>query len=93
MSATSLNDNIYVAFILSATVEIPAYFVSIFLMDHWGRKTTLMCVLFVSGVCCIPAGYTSGTLQTLMVLSGTHFKAMLPLAALYIISTNITVLI
>ena len=74
MSATSLNDNIYVAFILSAVVELPAYFLVIVLMDHWGRKPTLIFVLFIGGICCIPAGFTSGTLQTTLVLIGNHSK-------------------
>ena len=70
MSTTGLSDNIYVAFILSALVELPAYFACIILMDHWGRKPTLCLVLFIAGVFCIPAGYASGTLQTVLVLIG-----------------------
>ena len=70
MSTTGLSDNIYVAFILSALVELPAYFACIVLMDHWGRKPTLCLVLFIAGVFCIPAGYASGTLQTVLVLLG-----------------------
>jgi MFS family permease len=89
MSATSLNDNIYVAFILSAIVELPAYFLTILLMDHWGRKPTLIFLLFVSGICCIPAGFASGTLQTVLVLIGTHFTVMLELAVLQITLTII----
>ena len=79
MSATSLNDNIYLAFILSALVELPAYFISILLMDHWGRKPTLIFVLFIGGVCCIPAGFASGTLQTVLSLIGNYSKVMLKL--------------
>ena len=70
MSATSLNDNIYIAFILSAVVELPAYFIAIWFMDHWGRKPTLILCLFLGGVCCIPAGFAPGTLQTVLVLIG-----------------------
>ena len=70
MSATSLNDNIYLAFILAAVVEIPAYFIAILFMDHWGRKPTLLLSLFLGGICCIPAGFAPGTLQTILVLIG-----------------------
>ena len=79
MSATKLNDNIYVAFILSAVVELPAYFISILLMDHWGRKPTLIFVLFIGGACCIPAGFASGGLQTCLSLIGNFFVVTLEL--------------
>ena len=79
MSATTLHENIYVAFILSAVVELPAYFVSILLMDHWGRKPTLIFVLFIGGVCCIPVGFASGALRTVLSLIGNYFKVLLVL--------------
>ena len=77
MSATSLGSNVYSSFILAAVVEIPAYFVVILLMDHWGRKPTLAFVLFLGGVCCIPAGFASGALQTALVLTGKAFWKIL----------------
>ena len=73
MSTTSLSDNIYLAFILSALVELPAYFLVIVLMDHWGRKPTLALVLFIGGAFCIPAGFTEGGVQTALVLMGRPF--------------------
>ena len=73
MSTTGLSDDIYVAFILSALVELPAYFLVILLMDHWGRKPTLALVLFIGGAFCIPAGFTEGGLQTALVLMGKSF--------------------
>ena len=73
MSTTGLSDDIYVAFILSALVELPAYFLVILLMDHWGRKPTLVLVLFIGGAFCIPAGFTEGGLQTALVLIGTPY--------------------
>ena len=69
MSATNLSSNVYLAFILSALVETPSL-VNIWFMNHWGRKPTLCLVLFIAGVFCIPAGYASGTLQTVLVLLG-----------------------
>ena len=77
MSATSLGSNIYSSFILAAVVEVPAYFAVILLMDHWGRKPTLAFVLFLGGVCCIPAGFNTGALQTTLVLAGNAFLAYL----------------
>ena len=73
MSTTGLSDDIYIAFILSALVELPAYFLVIVLMDHWGRKPTLALVLFIGGAFCIPAGFTEGGLQTALVLMGKTF--------------------
>ena len=73
MSTTSLSDNIYLAFILAALVELPAYFLVIVLMDHWGRKPTLALVLFIGGAFCIPAGFCEGGTQTALVLMGKFF--------------------
>ena len=77
MSTTGLSDDIYIAFILSALVELPAYFLVIVLMDHWGRKPTLALVLFIGGAFCIPAGFTEGGLQTALVLMGKTFIVIL----------------
>ena len=73
MSATSLSDNIYLAFILSAIAELPAYLISPWLIDHWGRKPTLVFSLFLGGVCCIPAGYAPGSFQLVLTLIGKPF--------------------
>ena len=70
MSATSLSDNIYLGFILAAVVELPAYFIAIWFMDHWGRKPVLVSCLLLAGMCCIPAGFAPGVLKTILVLLG-----------------------
>ena len=70
MSATGLSDNIYLSFILSALVELPAYVISIWFMDHWGRKPTLVLSFVLCGICCILAGFTSGTLKLILALIG-----------------------
>ena len=89
MSTTGLSDDIYVAFILSALVELPAYFLVILLMDHWGRKPTLALVLFIGGAFCIPAGFTEGGLQTALVLIGTPYLKY-HISENYLIDMNIT---
>ena len=73
MSATSLSDNIYLAFILSAVVELPAYFIAIWFMDHWGRKPVLVSCLLLAGICCIPAGFAPGVLKSILVLLGRTY--------------------
>ena len=73
MSATDLSDNIYLAFILSALVEIPAYTVTIWIIDHWGRKPTLIASFMLCGIFCIVAAFTSGTLKLILSLIGKGF--------------------
>ena len=73
MSTTSLSSNIYLAFILSALTELPAYTLSPWFIDHWGRKPTLVFSLFLGGVCCIPAGYAPGDFQLALTLLGKQF--------------------
>ena len=73
MSSTSLSNNIYLAFILSALTELPAYTLSPWFIDHWGRKPTLVFSLFLGGVCCIPAGYAPGDFQLALTLLGKLF--------------------
>ena len=73
MSSTSLSDNVYLAFIYSALTELPAYTLSVWFIDHWGRKPTLVFSLFLGGVCCIPAGYAPGNFKLALSLLGNIF--------------------
>ena len=68
MSSTSLSDNVYLAFIYSALMELPAYSISCWFIDYWGRKPTLVFSLFLGGVCCIPAGYAPGNFKMALSL-------------------------
>ena len=76
MSSTSLSDNVYLAFIYSALTELPAYTLSVWFIDHWGRKPTLVFSLFLGGVCCIPAGYAPGNFKLALSLLGNIFYRM-----------------
>ena len=70
MSSTSLSDNVYLAFIYSALTELPAYVLSPWFIDHWGRKPTLTFSFFLGGICCIPAGYAPGNFKLILSLIG-----------------------
>ena len=73
MSATSLSQNVYLAFILSALVETPSL-VNIWFMSHWGRKPTLVVSLLIAAIGCIVGGFTSGALKMTLILIGNISK-------------------
>ena len=75
MSATSLSENIYLAFILTALVETPSM-INIWFMVHWGRKPTLILALSMAGIGCIGGGFTSGILRMILVLIGKFLVSM-----------------
>ena len=75
MSATSLSENIYLAFILTALVETPSM-INIWFMVHWGRKPTLILALSVAGIGCIGGGFTYGILRMILVLIGIFLVSM-----------------
>ena len=88
MSATGLSDDPAVAFILSAIVEVPSYFVAAYLIDYWGRKPLTAFSLLLAGVTCIPAGFASGTLQLILVLIG-KFGASAAFSLIYVYTAEL----
>lgn len=53
LSAVSIGGDKYTNFILVAIVEIPAYAVTPFFSDKFGRRLSLCVSLLIAGVCCV----------------------------------------
>jgi MFS family permease len=53
LSAVSVGGDKYTNFILVALVEIPAYAVTPFFSDRFGRRLSLCASLLIAGVCCV----------------------------------------
>ena len=57
-----ITDNLYLSYILSSLIEIPAYLLVPLLIDIWGRKPLFFLTQLVPGICCIVAAFlTPGT--------------------------------
>lgn len=56
INSVSLAGNSYVNYILTALVEIPGYCISVFTLDRFGRKSSIMASFFVCGISlvCLP---------------------------------------
>lgn len=70
MIAVEIGSNAYVSSILTALIEIPSYLFCILCMDRVGRKPICVFCFFITGICCIPAGYVPGDFQTVLALLG-----------------------
>lgn len=53
LSAVSFGSNKYANFIYVALVEIPAYAVTPFFSDKFGRRLSLCASLLIAGICCV----------------------------------------
>lgn len=53
MHSVSISGNPYLNYIAVAFIEIPAFFVTYFILDRIGRKVTLSSSLLVSGIACV----------------------------------------
>ncbi|XP_071955146.1 organic cation transporter protein-like isoform X2 [Antedon mediterranea] len=53
LSTSNLGVDDYIAFLLSGAIEIPAYALSIFTIDYWGRRWNLCGTLVLGGVACL----------------------------------------
>ncbi|XP_033739920.1 organic cation transporter protein-like [Pecten maximus] len=53
MHTGNMNGDFYLNFFLLAVVEFPAYFMSIALLDRWGRKRTHCACMLLGGIACI----------------------------------------
>ena len=70
MASSKLGTNSFVSTVAAALTEVPAYLFVMLVMDHWGRKPTCCFSFMLTGIICIPAGYTSGNLQLVLALLG-----------------------
>ncbi|XP_069140758.1 organic cation transporter protein-like [Argopecten irradians] len=53
MHTGNMNGDFYLNFFLLAVVEFPAYFISIALLDRWGRKRTHCACMLLGGIACV----------------------------------------
>ncbi|XP_035668644.1 organic cation transporter protein-like [Branchiostoma floridae] len=55
LNAAAFHGNLYLNFAISGFVEIPAYLISIYILDKFGRRCSLSSLMVVGGVACIVA--------------------------------------
>ncbi|XP_019622928.1 PREDICTED: organic cation transporter protein-like [Branchiostoma belcheri] len=55
LNAAAFHGNLYLNFAISGFVEIPAYIISIFILDKFGRRCSLSSLMVVGGLACIVA--------------------------------------
>ena len=70
MIAVEIGDDVFTSGILTALIEIPSYVFCLVFMDKLGRKPICVFTLFLTGITCIPAGFVTGTFQTVLALAG-----------------------
>jgi len=91
LNSVALAGNPYVDFILSALVEIPAYFITYLTVDRWGRRTS-QCVWFLlTGITCLAFIFLdqqSHALQLTIYLVG-KFGATAAFTVMYVITSEI----
>ena len=91
LSSTELGGNIFVDFILVATVEVAANVGILFFINNWGRKASLMFGFMLSGIGCGTLGFlanTSSNTALVMLLMG-KFGASFAFTACYIITNEL----
>jgi len=75
-SMANLNDDLFISFIISSLVEIPAYVIVLLFMDLWGRKPLFSLSLIASGFICIACGLLEeGTARTTLAMIGKFFAS------------------
>ena len=53
LNTSNLGVNHYVAFAVAGGVELPAYFISVVVVEKIGRRLSLMACLLVGGIACL----------------------------------------
>ncbi|KDR22929.1 Organic cation transporter protein, partial [Zootermopsis nevadensis] len=91
LSAVSVGGDKYTNFILVAVVEIPAYAVTPFFSDRFGRRLSLCVSLLIAGVCCvafafIPEGYD--TAKLVVFLAG-KFAITIAFTVVYVFTAEL----
>ncbi|XP_030752013.1 organic cation transporter protein-like [Sitophilus oryzae] len=90
LNSVALNGNHYLDFILTALVEVPAYFTCNFIVDKLGRKKSLCGSYFLTGAAClafifIPASSRWGSLSVYLI---GKFGATASFTVLYVITSE-----
>ncbi|XP_072178306.1 organic cation transporter protein-like [Diadema setosum] len=89
LNSSNLGSNDYVAFAISGAVEIPAYLLSIFTLEYFGRKPSLCALLLLGGVACLcTAVIPSGVWLTTVAMVG-KFGISGSLAVLYLYTAEL----
>eukprot|EP00057_Strongylocentrotus_purpuratus_P023296 XP_011677770.1 PREDICTED: organic cation transporter protein-like [Strongylocentrotus purpuratus] len=90
LNTSNLGVNDYVAFTISGAVEIPAYLLTIFTVEYFGRKPSLVTLVLLGGVAClttaaIPEGVWLTTVAMIgkFGIAGSHSVLYLYTAELY----------
>ncbi|XP_043197798.1 carcinine transporter-like [Amphibalanus amphitrite] len=52
-NATDLGVSDYLAFFISAMVEVPSYFIVMYTMERWGRRLSLCATMLLGGLACV----------------------------------------
>ncbi|XP_066270949.1 organic cation transporter protein-like [Branchiostoma lanceolatum] len=91
LNTSALSGNVYLNFALSGFVEIPAYLISIYLLDKFGRRWPLCILLVFGGVSCIVAFFipkSLGWLTTTLAMTG-KFCITATFGIVYVFSAEI----
>jgi OCT family organic cation transporter-like MFS transporter 4/5 len=65
LAASTLGGDVFMNFTMLSAMEFPGYAISYFGMQYWGRKSTLIASLLVSGVACLVSGFLPSSLASL----------------------------
>lgn len=91
LSAVSVGGNKYTNFILVALVEIPAYAVTPFFSDKFGRKLSLCVSLLIAGVCCVAFAFIPEDYDTakLIVFLAGKFAITIAFTVIYVFTAEL----
>ncbi|XP_063826938.1 organic cation transporter protein-like [Ostrinia nubilalis] len=68
INSTSLSDTMYLNYILTCAIEIPGYFLAVFLLNWIGRKTTLSGGYLLSAACNLAFAFIPSDLTVLRLI-------------------------
>ncbi|CAH2084366.1 unnamed protein product [Euphydryas editha] len=91
INSVSLVGNSYVNYILTALVEIPGYCLSIFSLDRFGRKSSIMTAFFICGVSLVSLPFVPEHLQWLQICLNLLGKLCISMAfsSIYIYTSEL----
>ncbi|XP_071841267.1 organic cation transporter protein-like isoform X1 [Apostichopus japonicus] len=77
LSTSSLGIDPYIAFLISGTIEIPAYFLCMFVAEWFGRRGSTCGVMLLGGICCcVTPLIPLGIWRALVAMLGKFFISM-----------------
>ncbi|CAH1251989.1 SLC22A5 [Branchiostoma lanceolatum] len=91
LNTAALSGNLYLNFAISGFIEIPAYLISIVILDKFGRRWPLCLMLLFGGVACIVAFFIPkhlGWMTTTLAMTG-KFMITATFSIIYIFSAEI----